>query len=174
MFLLKKSPDNCQALPRAFSICLHYGKRINAEIKSISVLRLWDVYPGSRILIFIHPGSDNSNKRGEENVFVVIPFLGASNFTKFNHHNALKKYGLEIREKPIPDPGVKKALDPGSGSATLFYFYNLTSPYCLSHADLSTKKTNVTCSKEIRVASGGLCHREQKKDREIPWLSAYR
>jgi hypothetical protein len=25
----------------------------------------------------------------------------------------------EIREKPIPDPGVKKALDPGSRSATL-------------------------------------------------------
>jgi hypothetical protein len=24
-----------------------------------------------------------------------------------------------IREKPIPDPGVKKAPDPGSGSATL-------------------------------------------------------
>jgi hypothetical protein len=29
--------------------------------------------------------------------------------------------GSGIREKPIPDPGtrVKKALDPGSGSATL-------------------------------------------------------
>jgi hypothetical protein len=25
----------------------------------------------------------------------------------------------EIRKKPIPDPGVKKAPDPGSGSATL-------------------------------------------------------
>jgi hypothetical protein len=27
--------------------------------------------------------------------------------------------GSEIRKKPIPDPGVKKAPDPGSGSATL-------------------------------------------------------
>ena len=27
--------------------------------------------------------------------------------------------GSRIRKKPIPDPGVKKALDPGSGSATL-------------------------------------------------------
>jgi hypothetical protein len=27
--------------------------------------------------------------------------------------------GFGIRENPIPDPGVKKALDPGSGSATL-------------------------------------------------------
>jgi hypothetical protein len=27
--------------------------------------------------------------------------------------------GSEIRKKPLPDPGVKKAPDPGSGSATL-------------------------------------------------------
>jgi hypothetical protein len=27
--------------------------------------------------------------------------------------------GSGIRKKPIPDPGVKKASDPGSGSATL-------------------------------------------------------
>jgi hypothetical protein len=27
--------------------------------------------------------------------------------------------GSEIRKKPIPDPGVKKAPDPGSGSATM-------------------------------------------------------
>jgi hypothetical protein len=27
--------------------------------------------------------------------------------------------GSGIRKKPIPDPGVKKAPDPGSGSATL-------------------------------------------------------
>jgi hypothetical protein len=38
-----------------------------------------------------------------------------------NCHKALKNMGLGsgIRKKPIPDPGVKKALDPGSGSATL-------------------------------------------------------
>jgi hypothetical protein len=28
--------------------------------------------------------------------------------------------GSGIRKKPIPDPGVKKAPDPGSGSATLY------------------------------------------------------
>jgi hypothetical protein len=27
--------------------------------------------------------------------------------------------GCGIRKKPIPDPGIKKAPDPGSGSATL-------------------------------------------------------
>ncbi len=31
--------------------------------------------------------------------------------------------GSEIRKKPIPDPGVKKAPDPGSGSATLIKSY---------------------------------------------------
>jgi hypothetical protein len=33
--------------------------------------------------------------------------------------------GSEIRdpEKPIPDPGIKKAPDPGSGFATLGYTY---------------------------------------------------
>ncbi len=35
-------------------------------------------------------------------------------FTPKNFH-----YALGIRKKPIPDPGVKKAPDPGSGSATL-------------------------------------------------------
>jgi hypothetical protein len=29
-----------------------------------------------------------------------------------------------IRKKPIPDPGVKKAPDPGSGSATLYTYAN--------------------------------------------------
>jgi hypothetical protein len=30
-----------------------------------------------------------------------------------------RKYGFGIREKPIPDPGVKKTPDNGSGPATL-------------------------------------------------------
>jgi hypothetical protein len=58
------------------------------------VLRIRDVYPGSRILIFTHPGSrildpgsKNSNKRERlkkrgEKKLVVIPFYVATNFTK--------------------------------------------------------------------------------------------
>jgi hypothetical protein len=45
--------------------------------------------PGSRILIFTHPGSrisdpgsKNSNKREGVKKFVVIPFFVATNFTK--------------------------------------------------------------------------------------------
>jgi hypothetical protein len=51
------------------------------------VLRILDVYPGSRILIFTHPGAwipdpkIATKERGEKN-FVVIPFLVATDFTK--------------------------------------------------------------------------------------------
>jgi hypothetical protein len=65
------------------------------------VLRIRDVYPGSRILIFTHPGSRISDpgsrisdpgsripypktttkERGEKKI-VVIPFYVATNFTK--------------------------------------------------------------------------------------------
>jgi hypothetical protein len=38
--------------------CFHLGSRIRIkEFKYWSVLRIRDVYPGSRILIFTHPGS---------------------------------------------------------------------------------------------------------------------
>jgi hypothetical protein len=54
------------------------------------VLRIRDVYPGSRILIFTHPGSripdpgsKNSKKERGEKKFVVITFYVATNFTKF-------------------------------------------------------------------------------------------
>ncbi len=63
----------------------------------MAVLRIRDVYPGTRILIFTHPKK-----------------LSLSS----------QKYGFEIRDPEknvfwIPDPRVKKEPDPGSGSATL-------------------------------------------------------
>ncbi len=127
------------------------------------MLRIRDVYPGSRILIFTHPGSRISNpgsriqkqqqKRGVKKI-VVITFYVATNFTKLKiilvlkcwrkkfvqifkeSYNFLRKklslssqkYGFGIRDLGnrdqgsgknlfrIPDPGVKKAPDPGSGS----------------------------------------------------------
>jgi hypothetical protein len=56
--------------------------------------RIRDVYPGSRILIFTHPGSripdlgswipdpKTATKERGEKKFFVIPFYVASNFTK--------------------------------------------------------------------------------------------
>jgi hypothetical protein len=51
------------------------------------VLRIRDVYPGSQILIFTHPGSripdpKIATKERVEKKFVVITFYAATNFTK--------------------------------------------------------------------------------------------
>jgi hypothetical protein len=124
-------------------------------------LRIRDVYPGSRILIFTHPGSRSSDpgsripdpktatkERGEK--FFCHTFLCSHKFHKivnyFSFEVLKKKCGanfqrnIELFTKKIvkkllkiwswdpgsgknlfriPDPGVKKAPDPGSGSATL-------------------------------------------------------
>jgi hypothetical protein len=47
-----------------------------------TVLRIQDVYPGSWILIFTHPGSKNSNKREEGEKTCCHTFFVATNFTK--------------------------------------------------------------------------------------------
>jgi hypothetical protein len=113
------------------------------------VLWIRDVYPGSRILIYTHPESrildpKTATKERVENKFIVIPFFVATNFTKFKIFLPQKlsisfqKYGFGIRDPRlgsrktysgsriqgskrhrIPDPGIKKAPDPGFGSATL-------------------------------------------------------
>jgi hypothetical protein len=72
------------------------GEYVNImySIVYIAVLRIRDVYPGSRILIFTHPGSRIPNlgsripdpktarkERGEKKL-VVKPFYVATNFTK--------------------------------------------------------------------------------------------
>jgi hypothetical protein len=94
-----------------------------------AVLRIRDVYPGSRILIFTHPGSRIPDPGSR------IPDPGSKNSNKKNCQKALKNMVLGsgirdpesgIRKKPIPDPGSRiqgsKRIpipDPGSGSATL-------------------------------------------------------
>jgi hypothetical protein len=92
------------------------------------VLRIRDIHPGSRILIFIHPGSNNSNKRGGGKISWSTFFV-ATNMTKVTIISFMNRYrnkiepiqaliiwvwvpGSEIRENPIPDPGVKKAPIP--------------------------------------------------------------
>jgi hypothetical protein len=102
-----------------------------------------DFYP-SRI-----PDPKTAMKDIGEKIFVVIPFFGVINFTKLNYFifEMLKKkiwanfqriielFTQKIVSKlskiwvwdprsgknlfRIPDPGVKKAPDPGAGSATL-------------------------------------------------------
>jgi hypothetical protein len=118
----------------------------------VPVLRIRDVYPGSRILIFTHPGSriqKQQQKREVKKKLDVKPFYVATKFNKIVNYFSFEvlkkkiwanlqriielftkklsksssKYGLRIRDprsgirkKPIPDPGVKKAPDPGSAT----------------------------------------------------------
>ncbi len=49
------------------------------------MLRIRDVYPGSWFLPILDPGFKNSNERQGWKKFVVIPFFGAINFTKWNY-----------------------------------------------------------------------------------------
>ncbi len=119
------------------------------------MLRIRDVYPGSRILIFTHPRSriqKQEQKRGVKKNFCHT-FIGSHKFHKFVScfsFEVLKKKiwanfqriielctqkivskfskiwgwdpGSEKNLFRIPDPGVKKAPNPGSGSATLYFF----------------------------------------------------
>ena len=102
--------------------------------------RIRDVYPGPI------PDQKTAIKDIDGKTCVVIHFFRGIKFTKLNYFIFEKKIcanfqiiieiftpkiismlskiwvwdpGSEIRDKPIPDPGVKKAPDPGSGSATL-------------------------------------------------------
>jgi hypothetical protein len=71
------------------------------NISNKSVLRIRDVYPGSRIW------------------FLPIPDHGTRIQKSLSSKLNSMGLGSGIRKKPIPDPGVKKAPDPGSGSETL-------------------------------------------------------
>jgi hypothetical protein len=61
-------------------------------------------------------------------------------------------YGLGVRdpEKPFPDLGVKKAPDPGSGSATLFRLLLYLAP-CPSAAGVHTRHTELVGRTRLQV-----------------------
>jgi hypothetical protein len=98
----------------------------------------WKQCCGSWFLPIPDPGSKNSNKREGWKKIFCHNFLCSHKFHKIANYfsfEVLKKkiwahfqriielFTLKIVTKPskiwIPDPGVKKAPDPGSGSATL-------------------------------------------------------
>ena len=79
--------------PNSLPVVIGMDPRIRIRTK-MTWIRIRDVYPGSRILIFTHPGSripdsgsKSSNERQGWKKIVVIPFVGAINFTKFNYFN---------------------------------------------------------------------------------------
>jgi hypothetical protein len=80
--------------------------------------------------------------------------------------------GSEIRKKPIPDPGVKTAPDPGSGSATLrsgknYIFVNFFavfgSPSPIQIRKRNTEKVRLNVLRYgIRIHYGHSCWHNQK------------
>jgi hypothetical protein len=71
-----------------------------------SVLRIRDVYPGSRILIFIHPGSKN-RERGEKkfdqfsNFFGLFTLKIVAKLSKISQIRGSKRHRIPV---PNPDP----------------------------------------------------------------------
>ncbi len=60
------------------------------------MLRIRDVYPGSRILIFTHPGSKNSNKREGSKKISCHTFLCSHKF-----HKIVNYFSFEVLKKKI-------------------------------------------------------------------------
>jgi hypothetical protein len=115
---------------------------IRINVSSSVALRIRDVYPGSRILSFTHPGSRIQKQQQKSGVKKnsCHTFLCSHKFHKIENY-----FSFEVLKKKIwasfqriielftqklvtklskiwlwdPEPGVKKAPDPGSGSATL-------------------------------------------------------
>ncbi len=92
------------------------------------LLRIRDVYPGSRIRLFsipepncLHPGS------ALKNFSILTPKNQKKWFLSSRKYDPGCSSRTRIRmltfyPSQIPDPGAKKAPDPGSGSATLVLF----------------------------------------------------
>jgi hypothetical protein len=108
-------PPHTRPLPRK-GVCLP----LRPEGGEQSVLRIWDVYSGSWIRIF------SCRTQGLKDLG---SGTASKNLSIFNPKNCFKVLGNMIRDihprsgfpPPlirIPDPGVKKAPNPGSGSAT--------------------------------------------------------
>jgi hypothetical protein len=74
-------------VPTSEALAEQYLNVCQLSLGIYAVLRIRDVYPGSRILIFTHPGSQipdpktATQERGEKK-FVVIPLFVATNFTE--------------------------------------------------------------------------------------------
>ncbi len=126
--------------------CYNYRYRIPGP-QVVSVLRIRDVYPGSRILIFTHPGSRIQKKqqeRGEK--YLLSYFFCSQKFLKIesyfifemlkkriwaNFQRIIEVFTQKtftklsvwdprswIRKKPIPDPGSRSRGQKGTGSGS--------------------------------------------------------
>ncbi len=73
----QKATENYVPLHKSMQWCT-----VDPKVK---VLRIQDVYLGSRILIFSIPDPTTTKREREKNKFVVVPFFVDMNFTKFTY-----------------------------------------------------------------------------------------
>ncbi len=144
------------------------------------VLRIRDVYPGSRILIFTHPGSriqKQQQKRGVKK-FDVIPFYVATNFTKLyiilvlkcwrkkmwaNFHIIIELFAQKIvttlSKVWVWDPGSGKKPIPDPGSrgqkGTGSQIPDPDPQHCPGPTPLSARWVWLCCGGEYTLAAGG-------------------
>jgi hypothetical protein len=99
-------PEQTLIVHRAWMHSVSQAGTLPKELsRQLPMLRIRDVYPRSRILIFSHPGSriqKTATKERGEKKFVVITFYVAINFTKLQIISVLncwrKKYGPIFKE----------------------------------------------------------------------------
>jgi hypothetical protein len=94
-----------------------------------SVLGIRDVYPRSQMRIF-HPGSrvkkiPDPHQRLQ--VFLTSKSQIVSKLSEISSGMFIPDPGSGFDFLPVPDPGARKAPDPGSGSATLHEINRVTS-----------------------------------------------
>jgi hypothetical protein len=85
-------------------------------------LRIRDVYPKSRILILTHPGSrlsDPGSRISDPGSRISDPGSRIPEPKTARNERDEENFVARKNLFRIPDPGIKKAPDPGSGSATL-------------------------------------------------------
>jgi hypothetical protein len=84
-FAIRRPP--CTQKKRSQKLSDYLRAKQNVKNEKKSVLRIRDVYPRSRILIFVHPGfriQNQQQKRRVKKNFSVPPFYVATNITKIN------------------------------------------------------------------------------------------
>ncbi len=108
-----------------YRILYTYVLALKKAIKSLhnqSVLRIRDVYPGSRIRLFTIPDPDPNIFRSgftSKNLSILTQKNVFLSSRKYDPSCSSRILILIFYPSWIPDRGIKKALDPGSASATL-------------------------------------------------------
>jgi hypothetical protein len=82
--------DNLTSKAQTQRKTLQYHNELDLLADMRAVYRIRDVYPVYRILIFNHPGSNKSNKKGGEKISCPT-FFGSQKYHKIEHYLVLNR-----------------------------------------------------------------------------------